>query len=172
MELPPDVTVIALHGLGSSAEKSATVAACREYFVARGYEFMAPSYDTAASREENAAFFGRLIRSLDRSKSYGVIGCSLGGYWARYIANRLWDARLVMINPSLRFYGDDELADHPELPIALWVALDDEVVPPAYALCLYAKRASIKTFDVAGHRFSPLKDCLPGMESAINSIAG
>lgn len=166
------VTVIALHGRNSSAEKSHTVAACREYFVARGYEFIAPTYDTAATREENAAFFNRFIRSLDRSKTYAVIGCSLGGYWARYVANRLGDARLVMINPSLRFYGDDDLIDHPDLPIALWIALDDDVVPPAYALNLYAKRASIKTFDIAGHRFSPLKDCLPDMESAINLLAG
>lgn len=165
-------SIIAIHGRGSSAEKSNTVATLRAFFESR-YGFVAPSYNSDMTKEALEKFFDTFVESLDKERTYAVVGCSLGGYWARYVANKLEGARLVMINPSLRYYGGDVVCnDNPDMPIFVYVASDDDVVDPKYILeSEYCNgRALAIIYKDGGHRFSHLPNVLPEMESLINIV--
>lgn len=75
--------------------------------------------------EEFFAEHEDLIRSVD-----AIIGTSLGGFYARYLANK-YTKELVMINPALEFYGnEDRFHLSPDVPASLIVCLDDETINP------------------------------------------
>jgi len=109
------------------------------------------------------------------------VGMSLGGFWARYLANSFPGSTLIMVNPSLRASEDtircvrlvEELnqatvinftdehskafekyfieKDHHNLPITIIVADDDNLVPSLAEELIGSHRARI-VHTTGGHR--------------------
>lgn len=111
-----------------------------------------------------------------------VIGSSLGGFWGFYAAQCLGAPRTVLINPCL---DPDEAMRHIEKPppesvaaayarlreeaeavpldatrYRVYVALDDDVVPPGPAMRRFP-RSSLRVSPTGGHRLEHFADLLP-----------
>ena len=131
--------IFVLHGKNSSAETSDTVRRIKEYFRDRELVFFgkqkvfAPSYDSDASHadiEKRLSAFVEEKLSMDAGRSvFTVVGNSLGGYWARFLANRYKADNLIMINPSLDYYGiaASTPSDSECMGICVYLGMQDEV---------------------------------------------
>lgn len=90
--------VIYIHGFGGSGEgKKAQV--FREYFGAKGEAFIAPSLSYVP--ELAIKTLEELIESY--GKKVTLIGSSLGGFYAIYLANK-YNVNAVLLNPSIYPY--------------------------------------------------------------------
>lgn len=145
--------IFVFHGKDSSAEKSLTVQKVKSYFEYEGDFVFAPTYNSADAwldiKEQLVSFVEEKIAMFPHEELV-FVGCSLGGYWAKYLANR-FGGKLVMMNPSLRFYGKPE-TDKLDLPISVLLGLDDEVVDPAFTYDFYKNRAKVMVFGDGDHR--------------------
>lgn len=174
------VLLILIHGRGSSAAKSNTVNSLKNHFGSKeGYEIMTPSYDSDKSHDELASTFDALSNKIHWNHSDAdtvvVIGTSLGGYWGKYLANRISGAKFIGLNPSFHFYpeGVRDLEDRKDLPVAVYCALDDDVVDPRIALDLYGERGKAVPIASGGHRLlSVLPEYFEDIEFDINTLAG
>jgi len=101
--------IIYLHGFnsGGGSHKAAWL---REQLAP--IVVFAPTYTPHRAHEavrELRKFISRLRRENPRDPKLMLIGSSLGGFWAQYLAPE-FGAALVLINPSLR--PDESLAGH------------------------------------------------------------
>ncbi len=182
--------IIYLHGFNSGGQSHK--AAWLRTHLAPAPVF-APSYPAHRAREALRVlrkFIHRLRRENPRNHKIMFIGSSLGGFWAQYLAPE-FDARMVLINPSLRPY--ETLARHtgryrneatdgetvltpedvraleacrvepcnPKLPTLLLLDAEDEVLD--YRIAETALRGCGKTIVYQGgsHRFDHLAEALP-----------
>jgi len=101
--------IIYLHGFnsGGQSQKAAWLRAhlAPVLVFAPDYE---PHHGHDAARDLRK-FLARLRRENPQDPKLMLIGSSLGGFWAQYLASE-FDARIVLINPSLR--PDETLARH------------------------------------------------------------
>jgi predicted esterase YcpF (UPF0227 family) len=149
--------IIAVHGKGGSADTSTTVNKIKERFIE--YDVVTPSYDSDKSHDEVKRYIDTYVKEYKEYDTVMVIGISLGGYWARYLANEIRGAKYVGLNPSFNFYGDDSgHVDRSMLPITLYVTRDDEVVDPNYAIKKYMSRGKLHILPKGGHRLLNVLD--------------
>lgn len=101
--------IIYLHGFnsGGRSQKAAWLRAhlAPVLVFAPDYE---PHHGHDAARDLRK-FIARLQRENPQDRTLMLIGSSLGGFWAQYLAAE-FGARIVLINPSLR--PDETLARH------------------------------------------------------------
>lgn len=152
-----DLLIIAVHGKGSTAETSNTVKTLKNYFKDDA-DVVTPTYSHEDSYEKTKKYFDTFVKPYPQYAAVAVIGVSLGGFWAKYLANRIAGAKYVGLNPSLNYYKTGIEADKPGMPITIYVAKDDDVVDPNVAINHYSKRGDVKALDHGGHR---LTDVLP-----------
>lgn len=178
------MTIVYIHGYNSSSATSNTCAALREWFdedniICLDYDFMNPAASAEHLYEE--------IEDIGHEDIDLIVGSSLGGFWARWLANE-FGIPLLMINPSLdpasnlsvyRTYTEGDLKtftdfyiekDSPDIPITLVLGMSDIVVDPQIAYKMFVDRAKIFTIANEGHRISSktLKDFV---SYAANNIA-
>ena len=151
-----DKKIIVFHGRLSSAETSGFVKNIKENFK----DVVAVNYDYREG-------FDKCVESIDqqiKNVVYGMmVGISLGGYFARYFANQ-YQAELVMVNPSLTYFGEME-EDNVDISIAVILGQKDDVVDPQYAIDLYDGRARIVVVPDGDHR---MKDHYPLINKEIS----
>ena len=182
--------IIYLHGFNSGGQ-SQKAAWLREHLAPA--PVFAPSYPAHRAVEALRAlrkFIRRLRRENPQSRRLMLIGSSLGGFWAPYLAPE-FGACMVLINPSMR--PDETLARHtgryrneatggetvltaddvralkahrvepcnPQVPTLLLLDARDEVLD--YRLAEAALRGCGKTIVYPGgsHRFDHLPEALP-----------
>ena len=182
--------IIYLHGFNSGGQSHKAVW-LREHLAPA--PVFAPSYPAHRAREALHVlrkFIRRLQRENPHSRKLMLIGSSLGGFWAHYLASE-FGARLVLINPSMR--PDETLARHtgrfrneatggetvltpedvralkayrvepcnPMVPTLLLLDVEDEVLD--YRIAEAALRGCGKTLLYPGgsHRFDHLAEALP-----------
>lgn len=186
--------IVVLHGFGSNAQTSSTVNTLREALgpdnvVGISY----PYWDADAAA-------GQLITQIDSIDEHVVlIGVSLGGFWARYIASQCSNVdRLILLNPSLNAHTSVKkyenttvngheigpgyaksmeqyriVKDCPLLPINIVVCLDDDVVDPEQTIIEMKGRARMKIMETGGHRIDCSKqEVIQFINNAINTIFG
>ncbi len=156
------MTILVLHGLNSTARGSRTCQTVKSHFG----DVTCIDYPSSQPREVIAEYLDHL--DIEWSQVDAVIGCSLGGYWARYLGRKLM-VNTILINPSLKFYNDDD-DDPKELPIMLIVCEDDDVVNPHYSINKYTDRARVIILKSGGHRCSTLSSCFPAIETMLNTF--
>jgi len=182
--------IIYLHGFNSGG-RSHKAAWLRERLAP--VPVFAPDYPAHRATEALRSlrkFIRRLRRENPRSRKLLLIGSSLGGFWAQYLAPE-FDARIVLINPSMR---PDNTLDHhtgryhneatgketvltvqdvrafqkyriepcnPKVPTLLLLDQQDEVLDARIAEA--ALRGCGKTIVYPGgsHRFDHLTEALP-----------
>jgi dienelactone hydrolase len=165
-----EMLVIAVHGKGSTAETSNTVQTLKKYFQDEA-DVITPTYSDTDPYEKTKKYFDSFVKSYSQYHTVAVIGASLGGFWAKYLANRIAGAKYVGLNPSLNFYKTGIEKDKPDLPITIYVAKDDNVVDPKVAMNFYRTRGDVKTLDSGGHRLSEvLPKLLPKIKVDIMRI--
>ena len=101
--------IIYLHGFNSGGASQKAIW-LREHLAP--IVVFAPTYTPHRAREavrELRKFIARLQRENPRDSKLMLMGSSLGGFWAQYLAPE-FGATLVLINPSLR--PDESLAAH------------------------------------------------------------
>lgn len=164
--------IIVLHGRGGNGIDSTTCQKVREYL--NDEVVVCPSYDSAATHSEIAFDLENFVNTVyvDKSEELIFVGCSMGGYWARYLANRFNASKLIMLNPSLNLYEEGVREDLVGLPITVFVGLKDEVVDPQYAIDLYWNRGHVMVLPEGDHRLhSQFEEILPLIKKAINTYA-
>jgi predicted esterase YcpF (UPF0227 family) len=180
--------LILLHGFGSNGIDSNTNKAIAARFPDE--LVFTPSYQYQDAN--NTAFFLKeyVDKLLDEHHEEQIIfiGISLGGFWARYLANMYRGSKLVMLNPALEAHNTirkhigvvcdfktgmeitmtekhcDAFRDYyihtdrPDIPITIIVADDDDVVPPNAADDLIGKQRAKIIHTTGGHRFNGTLD--------------
>ena len=146
-----DVLIIAVHGKGSTAETSNTVQTLKKYFKDDA-DVITPTYDDKDSYEKTKKYFDSFVKPYTQYGTVAVIGVSLGGFWAKYLANRIAGSKYIGLNPSLNYYKTGIEHDKPDLPITIYVAKDDDVVDPHVAMKHYQTRGKVNALDSGGHR--------------------
>ena len=86
--------VLYIHGFGSSGEGGKALL-LREYFQKRGFDFFAPSLSYVPSLA-----IATLEQFLKLYPDACIIGSSLGGYYATYLAQK-YASCVVLINPAV-----------------------------------------------------------------------
>lgn len=175
--------IVVLHGFGSSAITSNTVKVISEHFPDE--LVLTPSYPS--EHADKTAFHLKAIvdtalaNNIDEAELI-FIGVSLGGFWARYLANLYPGCKLVMLNPAIeahatmqKYVGVDikkmlgtdltvtpnhceafrkyfVAKDRPEMPITIIVAENDEVISPATVRKLIGEDRAHIISTTGGHR--------------------
>jgi len=98
-----ELTVIYIHGFGSSGY-GVKAQLFRDYFKRRRVRFLAPSLSYVPELAIQT-----LEELCSSCKNPRLIGSSLGGFYALYLANR-FDTKAVLINPAL--YAESTLRRH------------------------------------------------------------
>lgn len=178
--------IVIIHGYDSSGETSSTVKKLTEMFLDHDHtiEVVAPSY-----KENMPVETMEYISSLVDENTI-VIGSSLGGFIARYVANHCNALKLIMINPSIQAYdnlkkyiGDGKMdlescnaykpyyvvEDDPELDIMVLLASNDDVVNPNVTYDIYKDRA-VLWYGNGGHRMADLVDYKEEIVKFINIV--
>lgn len=181
------------HGFGSSATTSSTVNALYTHIDSK-LQIKPINYPYWNPLEcENV-----VTRQIDPDDTEMIfIGVSLGGFWARYFANKYPGSKLILINPSLlahknasKYIGDVVLGKHtitndypaqlepfaiikddPTLAIAVIVSTDDEVVDPIHTMNVYNGRARVHVTR-GGHQLKLDPTLMGHINIAINTIVG
>lgn len=144
------VLLIAVHGRDGSPESN-SISTINKFFT-DSCDIITPHYDAYDDHDITAKYFDSFIKDYSDYDTVVCIGMSLGGYWAKYLANRIKGAKYIGLNPSFEYYGFEAEADLIDLPITIYVALDDDVVDPNYVIHRYKNRATINKFNSGGHR--------------------
>lgn len=168
------MTIVYIHGFGSTAATSSTCQSLQDWFpgdevVCLDYDYMNPHQSAEDLLEE--------IEDIGHENIDLVVGSSLGGFWARYVANE-YNIPLMMINPSLDparnlrkrgLYTEAALQNFEDyyiendaygLPITIVLGMSDTVCNPNITFDKYKDRAKIFTLVNEGHqiRSNTLKD--------------
>jgi predicted esterase YcpF (UPF0227 family) len=183
--------IIYLHGFNSSgnAQKAAWLRRhCAPLVV------FAPTYEPHRPHEAARAlrkFIARLRRENPQDPKLMLIGSSLGGFWAQYLAPE-FGAAVVLINPSVRPY--ETLARHvgwrfanpatggetvlsaadvaalrdyrvepcdPRVPTLVLLDEGDEVLDHRAALAAFRDCGTTRVYPGGSHRFDHLPEALP-----------
>lgn len=180
--------VIYLHGFRSVAGNSSKAESLasmlpQETIISLEYKPHKP--------DEASAAIDKLLAELGEKNITGLVGTSLGGFWARWAANK-YQIAAVAINPSMEpwatlptgefsCYGGGEMIHVSQEDLDAFkrytvhgantvtkhiVAMDDEVLDPQRMLALIGNDCIWKTqvFENGGHRFEGFER----LESAIN----
>jgi len=164
--------IFVLHGRGGNGEESTTCKLVKEYFSDE--TVYCPSYDYEANHDVISKQLNDFVSEKIRGNNDEVIfiGCSMGGYWARYLANKHGADKLFMLNPSLQLYEESITKDDAGLPITVFLGLKDEVVNPDFAYNLYKDRAHVVVIENGDHRLvENMSEILPVIEEMINTFA-
>lgn len=175
--------IIFLHGYGSSGKTSSTGKTIRNILsdvevVCFTYNYHDPS--------KSAQDILTQLQKLNLADVELVVGVSLGGFWARWLANRI-NVPLVLINPSLQpqlslhcrpdfnenllkeFDNYSVKCDVPELPITVILGTKDDVVSPEHAIKTYTNRARLVLVEGAGHKLTH-DDMSETLTQAFNTV--
>ena len=169
-------TYIILHGFGSSPSTSKTVNTLSD--MIKEYQpdanIMAPHYD-GSKPVETAKMLLELSKQV--SGELTILGCSLGGFWANWLASNTVGAKLILINPALKpsesldktikdgliqyqecqEYKKYEGFAHNDMTLAI-LARNDDVVPYQYAYDILSDKAKVVFSESGGHRMNDLMD--------------
>jgi len=184
--------IIYLHGFnsGGRSQKAAWLRAhlAPVLVFAPDYE---PHHGHDAARDLRK-FIARLQRENPQDRTLMLIGSSLGGFWAQYLAPE-FGARIVLINPSLR--PDETLARHigryrneatggetrltaedvralrdyrvepcdPGVPTLVLLDAGDEVLDYRVAEAAFYACGEILVYPAGSHRFDHLAEALPAI---------
>lgn len=175
--------IVFLHGYGSSGSSSSTGKIVKSIFP--DSTVMCFTYDYS-NPNNSAADIIRQLNEIDTNEIELIIGVSLGGFWARWLANRL-SVPLVMINPSLQpqqslltrpevdssslkdFDKYSVSGDAVDLPITVLLGTDDQVVSPELAIQTYCDRARVILVDGGQHQLTPEQITTPLIQ-AYNTV--
>jgi len=194
--------IILLHGFGSNGNDSRTNNIIKEQFPDE--VVLTPSYtyhDPDLAYRELKDFVTDALKSHPDEYDLVFIGISLGGFWARKLAETFAADKLILLNPSLAPHrtmtahtGADHYScelyqlsnndifnfkpysvqvDEPELGITVFVADDDEVVPQdgIHSFIMEDRAHFIHT--TGGHRFEgTLESHLREIEFAVYAMNG
>jgi len=175
---------VIIHGYGSSPETSNSVRIFKEMISEYdgNAEIITPTYDVFDIQRS----VENIMYMVDHHTI--VIGISLGGFIARYVANMSKAFKLLMVNPSIHAY--ENLKKYPEitdvchtfkplyieedihdLGIMVLLAMDDDVVDPIPTYNLYRDRAIVIHSD-GGHRMTTLPTLDHYIFRFLNTING
>jgi predicted esterase YcpF (UPF0227 family) len=190
---------IYLHGFNSGATSAK---ATQLRILLAPIPVLAPTYPAHQVTEALRvlrAFIQDARRTHTQETSLVLVGSSLGGYYARYLAREM-EARLLLINPSIRPYetllrcvghnhndatGDDyELTRgevqalgqlqatrcDPTVPTLLLLDEGDEVLDYREARDWYRDCGQTLVFPGGNHRFEHLKDAEPEIRRLHDAI--
>jgi uncharacterized protein len=182
--------IIYLHGFnsGGQSQKAAWLRAHLAPILvfAPGYE---PHHGHEAARDLRK-FIARLQRENPQNPKLMLIGSSLGGFWAQYLAPE-FNARIVLINPSMQ--PDETLARHvgscrneatggetvltaedvralrdyrvepcdPKVPTLVLLDAGDEVLDYRVAEGAFHGCGQTRVYPGGSHRFDHLREALP-----------
>jgi hypothetical protein len=192
--------IIYLHGFNSGGQSQK--AAWLRRHLAPAVVF-APSY--APHRAHDAArelrkFIARLKRENPQDPRLLLVGSSLGGFWAQYLAPK-FGAAMVLINPSLR--PDESLARHvgryrneatggetvltaddvaalrhyrvepcdPRVPTLVLLDRGDEVLDFRIAEGAFHGCGATRVYPGGSHRFDHLAEALPEIRRLYDTAA-
>jgi predicted esterase YcpF (UPF0227 family) len=174
--------IILLHEFGATAESSYFIKTVAPHFPDE--IVLSPTYpflDANATATQLAQFVEDALNANPDDLELTFIGASLGGFWARYLANKFRWSKLIMVNPALDAKNDSIrcvtlienknktsnfnfcekaasefdkyfiIKDHFDLPITIIVADDDNVVPSLAEELIGSHRARI-IHTTGGHR--------------------
>lgn len=181
--------MLALHGWGSNGLDSTTLKVLRDNFADDpDIEIYTPTCNYT-----NPDDVAQQLLGICKSRQPTVIfGISVGGFWARWLANQYKYAKLIMINPALNiceagipltvasdFTNACQLAlqdyqiiqDVHHLHVTAIVAKDDDIVDPkAVFNCVGDWRYDLR-YITGGHRVQYKEQWLPIVEYAMNSMS-
>lgn len=161
------ILIIAVHGSGSSPELSNTVKSVKAYFESVA-DVITPHYNEKDSYQDTKAYFNTFAKEYSGYDTIAVIGISLGGFWAKYLANRIPGAKYIGLNPALNYYNTGNEADKIGLPVTIYVAKDDDVIDPSFAIAQYKSRGKVNVLPSGGHRLmNLLPELLPKIKMDI-----
>lgn len=181
-------TMIALHGFGSTADSSSTIRTIKELF-SESVNLITPTYDAFDPNATSKQLLN-IANAVAHDEEMIIFGISLGGFWARWLANNVKGAKLILVNPSinapvnlkkytnehgitndiLAIYSDFYIKnDKAEIPTLVLVSMDDVVVPPQDTLDTYSGSAVIIESS-GGHRFPHLPQYHNNITTFINTI--
>jgi len=190
--------IIYLHGF-NSGPASHKAAWLREQLAPA--VLFAPGYEPHRAHEavrDLRKFISRLRRENPAERRLLLIGSSLGGFWAQYLAPE-FGAAIVLINPSLQ--PDVSLARHvgqfrneatggktiltaddvtelrgyriekcnPAIPTLVLLDTDDEVLDYRVAEAAYRSCGQTVVYPGGSHRFDHLPDAVPLIRKLYNS---
>lgn len=144
--------LILLHGKGSSPKISETVKGIKNHKQLKNELIFTPHYDSDLNYDhikKNLINYVEELKKQYPDERLIFVGTSLGGFWAKHLANHYKDSA-ILINPALKFYGGIE-PDHPDVSLTIFLGTNDDVVDHKIALNHYKDRASIYIND-SGHR--------------------
>jgi len=189
--------VLALHGWGGTGTDSTTVNRVRAHFEAKGCEVVTPTYDYL--NPDKAA--ETILASVNEDDYIFIVGVSFGGFWARWLGNRMKGASILLLNPALDAYTSTEKYlgkskdyatgvtalyaqvqrqklkkyhidhDRPDLPITAIVATDDDVVAPDTVEKEIGSSRCDIQYITGGHRLEDPSQWIDRMEFAYNTIS-
>ncbi|MCW3786869.1 YqiA/YcfP family alpha/beta fold hydrolase [Plebeiibacterium sediminum] len=144
-------------------------------------EMYSPSYDSA-----DFDTIENLMDAITPDDNMLFIGNSLGGYVAVYLANK-YNAKCILLNPTTNpiksltpFIGQNinfasneaydftienlnklkknEVLDLKELPVFVYVTLDDDLIDPYETIAYFKGLKKVNVLEKGGHRFSNIED--------------
>lgn len=176
---------VIIHGYGSNPETSTSVSVLKSIITAYDSDatILTPTYDVY----DIQSAVKPIVDVVDEYTV--VIGVSLGGFIARYVANVASAFKLILVNPSIHAYDylkkypelrdsvrdhfkslyvDD---DHPDLGILVLLAMDDDVIDPLPTYNLYRDRAMVIQSN-GGHPMTTLHSLDHHIFKFLNTING
>jgi predicted esterase YcpF (UPF0227 family) len=167
------MVVFLLHGKDSNIATSNTVQTLIQHLDI--LHICPINYNSAKYYEGLKEYFDSCIDILmselyEYETEFAFIGCSLGGFWSNYLANKYKGSKLIMVNPSLKYYGEDKVTVCKDNEVTIFLSKDDKVVPYEFAYELYKGKADIHLFEDGGHRFSHLEEQIPVILKALNNV--
>ncbi len=182
--------IVYLHGFNSGGT-SGKAAWLREHLP--DIAVLSPTYPTHIADEAPKflrAYVARVRREHPRDKKLLLVGSSLGGFWARYLAPEL-GAGMVLINHAL--HPETDLMDvvgpktteatgeeyvltaeqvqalaryqvpqcHPQVPTLVLLDEGDEVLDYREAEAFYRDCGRVVVYPGGSHRFEHLPEALP-----------
>lgn len=161
--------IVFLHGKLSSPETSHTAKAIKEYFNNLDIEVYIPDYKPNERKYEEISYYlDKVLEEYETIEETVFIGISLGGFWALKYANKTPNSSVILLNPSLGYYG---FSNYPKegLPVSLFVNMDDEILNSQNTIDYLSNRALIETFQFGGHRMTNIEEILPRISKAAHS---
>lgn len=186
--------IVYLHGFNSGG-RSHKARWLREHLApARVFAPDYPAHRATQALRSLRKFIRRLRRENPQSRKLMLIGSSLGGFWAQYLAPE-FGACLVLINPSIR--PDDTLDQHagqyhneatgeetvlteqdvralrkyrvepcnPKVPTLVLLDEQDEVLDARIAAAALRGCGKIIMYPGGSHRFEHLAEALPDIRT-------
>lgn len=161
--------IIFIHGKESDAKNSSKAQAIQDRFPESTVSV--PDYrPRERSYEEIDEYFQNYFDQIPylQNKALYLVGSSLGGYWALKWATQLNASGCILLNPSLKYYGEPPTRG-PSLPVTLLVCKDDTVVDPQFAIDFFTGKGNVVIFKTGGHRMENTEEMLEEIEKAIYS---